>query len=340
MEIITAFLLVLAMVVSCGHKADYGKSEPQFTDEVRLPTTPVKDQGDSPLCWIYGMLATIESEHGSMGDSVNLSVDYLARMFLREEGGRCWASRGQLAVSMRGMASMTLGLLRRYGAMPYDSYRARREVNYNVIERKMALMARSAPTLSKFLGGFDDLFDHAVDFLPTKVFMLGAQYSPLEFGHSVCRDDEYVALTSFSHHPFGRPFVLETADNQWNDEYLNVPIDTLMAVMETSISNGHAVCWEGDVSESGFSFADGIATLGSDEHPCTQQERQREFECGRITDDHVMALIGLAHDRQGRRYFIAKNSWGTENRFGGFMYLSFNYVRMKTIAAIVNLVRS
>jgi bleomycin hydrolase len=34
------------------------------------------------------------------------------------------------------------------------------------------------------------------------------------------------------------------------------------------------------------------------------------------------------------RFFIAKNSWGTGNPYGGYMYLSFNYVKLKTIAIL------
>ena len=32
----------------------------RFIEDVRLKTTPVKNQGNSDLCWMYAMLATIE----------------------------------------------------------------------------------------------------------------------------------------------------------------------------------------------------------------------------------------------------------------------------------------
>ena len=48
-----------------------------------------------------------------------------------------------------------------------------------------------------------------------------------------------------------------------------------------------------------------------------------------------MCLIGIAHDKKGHPYFIAKNSWGTDNPYGGLMYLSFDYVKMKTIAVVM-----
>ena len=108
----------------------------------------------------------------------------------------------------------------------------------------------------------------------------------------------------------------------------------MMKRIERSIRRGHPVCWEGDISENGFSFAHGIADLPND-RPCTQQERQKAFETRRTTDDHCMALVGLAHDKQGKRYIIAKNSWGAIGRYHGYIFMSEQYIKMKTIAVMV-----
>ena len=99
--------------------------------------------------------------------------------------------------------------------------------------------------------------------------------------------------------------------------------------------DGHPVCWEGDISEPGFDFRRGCATLPDERHEPTQADRQRAFEQFQTTDDHCMELCGLARDADGHLFFIAKNSWGTDNPYRGFMYLSYNYVRMKTIAIVV-----
>ena len=120
-------------------------------------------------------------------------------------------------------------------------------------------------------------------------------------------------------------------DNRTRDAFLNVPIGKLTGLIEAALSAGHAVCWEGDMSEPGFSFEDGKADIVP-RAVCTQAARQRLFERRKTTDDHVMELIGLARDHQGRRWFIAKNSWGTHNRYGGWMYLSREYVYLKTVA--------
>ena len=71
--------------------------------------------------------------------------------------------------------------------------------------------------------------------------MLGAEYTFKEFAHSVCKKDEYIALTSFTHHPFGEAFALEIPDNRSGDLFQNIPIDDLMQRIYRSIRAGHPV---------------------------------------------------------------------------------------------------
>lgn len=327
--------LFLAAVLLCGCE-EKKEGAAQFTDEVRLPMTEVKDQGRSQFCWIYAMLATIETEHIGRGDSVSLSADYVIRQYLTEQTRRYYLSNFRTPVSERGTAPMLLRLIQRSGAEPTHSFHPRKQVDYSVLSRRLMQRTRLQPTLGDAMRQADDLLDEATDFLPLHVFMLSAEYTPLEFAHSVCRRDEYTALTSFTHHPFGQSFAIEVPDNLYADTCLNVPIDTLMQRIDRSLRTGHPVCWEGDISEKGFSFEKGIATLpplrGSES---VQQRRQREFETRRTTDDHCMMLMGIARDPQGRRYYIAKNSWGKDNPYGGLMYLSEDYVRLKTVLVVM-----
>ena len=327
-------LLGVVLLGGCGDNGNRGNVAEQFTDEVRLPMTDVKQQGSSQFCWIYAMLGTIETEHIARGDSVSLSADYLIRQYLAEQTRSYFLSKGQRAICQRGMATMTLRLLHRYGAEPTHALRPKEETDYGVVVRKLTQMARMQYSLAEVDRRADELLDEATGFLPNRVFMLGAEYTPLEFAHSVCRKDEYTALTSFTHHPFGQSFVLEVPDNLYADTCLNVPLDTLMQHIDQSLRTGHPVCWEGDITEPGFSFNRGVARV-STSHYVTQHQRQQAFENRSTTDDHCMVLIGMAHDRHGHRYYIAKNSWGTQNPYGGLMYLSADYVRLKTIMVVV-----
>lgn len=322
--------LFLSVLISCGkrqRKADMPAEK--FTVDLCLPTTPVKNQGTSSLCWVYGMLATIETEHIMRGDSVNLSPDYVARMYLSEQAGRRRLLpkkmlRNAPPVTTRGMSTMTIDLIQTYGLQHYDACHRRKDMDYQVLCRKLDRDVDAGKLLDEHIGT-----------LPRQVFMFGASYTPLEFAHSVCTDDEYTALTSFTHHPYGQRFPLEVPDNYFHNTFLNVPLDTMMNSIVRSLRAGHPVCWEGDITEPGFQFERGFAVLQNEDERVTTAGRQAAFETYQTTDDHVMEIVGLAHDRHGRRFFLCKNSWGTGNRFRGFMFLSENYVRMKTVAVVI-----
>ena len=327
----TVFLFLSFLVlISCGkQRGKVNVSEEKFTVELRLPTTPVKDQGSSSLCWVYAMLATLETEHIMRGDSVNLSPDYVARMYLSEQADRHRLLPNKVAKNMpsittRRMCTMALDLIQTYGLQHYDAYHRRLNMDYNVLCRKLDYGNDTEKLLDKYIGP-----------LPNQVFMFGALYTPLEFAHSVCTDDEYIALTSFTHYPYGQRFPLEVPDNYFHNTFLNVPLDTMMNRIVQSLRAGHPVCWEGDISEPGFLFGDGFAVLKHEDKKMTAERRQATFEAHRTTDDHVMEIVGLGHDQHGRRFFLCKNSWGTGNRYHGFMFLSENYVRMKTIAVVL-----
>lgn len=330
------FLLFIPLLLSaCSHRQG-GREAVTFRNEVVIPATPVKDQGRSPLCWAYAMLATIESERLVRGDSVNLSPGYLARMWLQEQARTCFLTKGRRRVSLRGMAAMTLDLMREYGMEPYDSYPQYNNVDWNLLCRTAMRVARHSPSLDRLDGWLGGILDRQAGYLPPTLFMLGMGYTPQQFAESVCLPGDYVALTSFTHHPFGSAFVLESPDNALFDTYYNVPIDSLMGTVEKSLRGGHPVCWEGDISEPGFDFANGLAVLSDETRPVGQKERQRAFESAATTDDHCIELCGLARDSHGRLYFLAKNSWGKSNRYRGYMYLSYNYVRLKTVAVVVS----
>ncbi len=153
--------------------------------------------------------------------------------------------------------------------------------------------------------------------MPRQVFMLGARYTPQEFAHSVCSPDEYVALTSDPTQPYGQMVVADYPDNWNRDTFLNLPQDSLVAVALRALRHRHPVCWEGDTGGRGFSFRRGMA-----HHTLTR----------RPNDDHCMAIVGLSRHPDGRLFFKMKNSWGTDNPYGGLMYMSQDYLRTSTVA--------
>ncbi len=341
-------IIVCSLVFACcGYKSQpsastAGKGEGRLPANTHLTrSTPVKNQGRSNLCWVYGMLGTIESEHIMKGDSVNLSVAYIARMMLREKALEYYFSKGKKEITMRGMASMLIHYIDKYGAQPYDCYEDPKDINYDVLCRKVEKLCQAAITKREGIGPLeshlDRLFDREMGYLPAQqVHMLGAEYTPQEFAHSVCSPEEYVQITSFTHHPFREYFALEVPDNHMHDQFLNLPLDEMMQHIRQAVEKGHPVCWEGDISEPGFqSPTNYFVDVKPVERPVTQKKRQEEFEQLQTTDDHVMEIIGtFKHNKQ--RYYVCRNSWGKSWGNQGLIYLSEDYVRLKTIAVYMS----
>ena len=240
---LSAYILLMALLIvsACGRKQQH-----QFTHDVLLPMTPVKDQGKTELCWAYAMLATIEIEHILRGDSVNLSAVYIGRKLKHYQ-----ESFANAPSSQRAMGQTLLNMIQREGIV-----------------------------------GYDVLPDDATDDLPTPqwVFMLGARYTPQEFAHSVCAPDEYLALTCQPDSPYYNKVEVVAPDNWEHNRLFNLPLDTLRAHIDKALKNRHPVCWE--------------------------------------SKGHAMAIVGLAHDENGKPYYVMKNSWGTDRPYDGLVYMS------------------
>jgi len=217
-----------------------------------------------------------------------------------------------------------------------------------------------------------NLFDTYLGELPATFTYQGKEYTPKSFAASLGLNmDDYIELTSFTHQPYYSKFVLEVPDNWEYEMIYNLPLDELIQTMDYALNNGHSVCWDGDVSEKGFSFTSGVAInpevkkvedysttdrarfeqMGEKErleevykfeqpYPevnVTPEIRQQGYESFVTTDDHLMHLVGITKDQNGTKYYITKNSWGTErNKFGGYLNMSESYVRAKTIYIMVH----
>jgi hypothetical protein len=200
----------------------------------------------------------------------------------------------------------------------------------------------------------------------------GVGYTPKSFTASLgINPDDYVEITSFTIFPFYTRGLLPIPDNWRKLDYYNVPIDEIIQIMDFSLNNGYTIAWDGDVSEKGFSHAKGVAIIpelektdqysASDkarlgkmtleertteaykfngpfpEVNVTQEFREEGYDKKQTTDDHLMHVTGIVKDQYGTKYYITKNSWGTErNSFGGYLNMSENYVRAKTISILVN----
>jgi aminopeptidase C len=219
--------------------------------------------------------------------------------------------------------------------------------------------------------GYDAVIDTYLGKLPETFTYNGKDYTPKSFADELGLNmDDYVSLTSYTHHPFYTKFAIEVEDNwRWADSY-NIPIDELMEVFDNAINTGYTVAWGSDVSEKGFT-RNGVAVVpdmkalesqaGSDEAhwlglpqsekdsklsqyiakpnkelEITQEMRQEAFDNYQTTDDHGMQIYGIAKDQTGKKYYMVKNSWGTTSKYKGIWYASEAFVKYKTMNIVVN----
>jgi aminopeptidase C len=179
----------------------------------------------------------------------------------------------------------------------------------------------------------------------------GKEYTPRTYADEVLglNMDDYISLSSFTHHPFYETFIIEVPDNwRWAESY-NLPLEELMEVMKYSIKNGYSFAWASDVSEKGFARGEGVAVVPEDdtklsealkkpmaEKSITQEMRQIAYDNWETTDDHGMQIFGIAKDQNGKEYFMVKNSWNTDSGRNGMWYASDAFVAYKTINIVLH----
>ena len=352
----------------------------KFTDVVVVKTTPVRDQNQSGTCWCFSGDTFLESEIiGSQNREIDLSEMYTVRMCYEEKALRFIRMYGQVNFSEGGGLLDVPYIIRKYGAMPEEAYPGMNygEDSHDHSEMVAALTAylksvyRGKKLSTAWFEGFKGILDAYFGKVPETFTYNGKTYTPQSYAESLnLYLDNYAALTSFTHHPFYQPFVLEVPDNWLFGLYMNVQLDELKAVIDNSLNNGHAVLWAADVSEDGFNFRRGFALMPKEkteaemteeernewaqisdgkrkeiakdikgpveEIEVTQESRQEMFDRQLTTDDHGMVIVGLATDQNGKRYYKVQNSWNTNQLYGGFFYVSESYLLAKTMSIMVN----
>ena len=362
---------MLAFSVSTAFGQGY-----QFTEVVTVPATPVKNQAATGTCWCFATTSFMESELLRMGKGTyDLSEMFIVRQKYMNQLQDNYLRRGNGNIGQGSLSHTFMNAYRQVGIVPeevytginYDSERH----NHSEMVRYMHAIADVAVKTKQRSPEYDkliaNLFDTYLGKLPEKFTYKGKEYTPKSFAESLGLNmDDYIELTSFTHHPYYVKFDVEVPDNWEHSLMYNLPLDEMMETVDYALTNGYTVCWDGDVSEKGFSFTNGVAInpevkkvedlsntdrarfekLGEKERleevfkferpypeiKVTPEVRQAGFESFVTTDDHLMHVTGITKDQNGTKYYITKNSWGTDrNKFGGYLNMSESFVRAKTI---------
>lgn len=314
-----------------------------------IKTTSVKNQANSGTCWSFAVVSMIESELMRLGKGeYDISEMYFARMAYLTKAERYFRLQGHLNFGGGGQAHDVFDVWKKWGIVPEDAYSGLVDgaTRHDHSEMDAVLVKIMEITQNPDIEGGDTKWKAAIDSVlniylgrvPNEFEYKNKRYTPQSFAKETgINPEDYIEITSFTHHPFYSKFVLEVPDNWSSGIYYNIPENELMLIIENALMNGYTVAWDGDVSDDvSFSANNGIAKLENDDNQVTPEIRQQNFDNFSTTDDHLMLLTGIGKDETGKKFFLTKNSWGTNKGNKGYWWMSENYIRMKTIAIMVN----
>lgn len=381
--------LALLAVVATGANAK-GKKQPKvdpnkpvFTIVKENPITSVKDQNRSGTCWAYSTLSYFESEIlKNTGKTYDLCESFVANKDYMDRAIQVVRYHGDMQFAQGGSAYDVYYVLKNYGICPEDAMPFPGSLygdslnNFNEFFSLLEPYVEGIATnkASKISGqwkvGFQGILDAYLGKCPENFTYEGKNYTPKSFASSLGLNmDDYVTITSYTHHPFYSQFVVEVQDNWRNPASYNLPMDEMMQIIDNAVMNGYTVAWGGDVSEPGFT-RDGLAYMidakkmqslqGSDmarwlglsaakrrniidslgcnvpEVQATQEMRQERFDNWELTDDHGMLIYGIAKDQNGKEYYMVKNSWGEAGKYKGTWYMTKTFIAANTMDYMVN----
>ena len=380
-------LALLALLATGANAAKPKKAarsnKPVFTTIKENPITSIKDQNRSGTCWDYSTLSYFESEIlKATGKTHDLCEAFVANKTYMDRAVQVVRLHGDCQFAQGGSAYDVLHILKNQGicpedAMPFPGSLYGDSLNnfnefFGQLEPYVAGIAKSTANKisSQWKVGLQGILDAYLGQCPEKFTYEGKEYTPKSFAASLGLNfDDYVTITSYSHHPYYTQYAVEVQDNWRNPLSWNLPMEDMARILENAVMNGYTVAWGGDVSEPGFTRkglayfvdtkkAEGLS--GSDmarwlklspakrtnlidslgckvpELEPTAEQRQQRFDNWELTDDHGMLIFGIAKDQHGKEYYMVKNSWGETGDYKGIWYMTKNYIVANTMDFMVN----
>jgi bleomycin hydrolase len=354
-----------------------------FEDKIVLSATSVKNQHRTGTCWSFAGLSLLESEMIRNGKpEVDLSAMFIVYHTYIEKARKYVRMHGNTNFSAGGALHDVTNMIRKYGIVPEEIYRG---LNYGeakhvhgeldqLLKNQVDVIIKNpnsklspvwiesiTKTLDSYLGEIPESFEYK-----------GTTYTPISFAREFVglNMNDYIEISSYSHHPFYTKFIIEIPDNWSWDEVYNVPLNVLEEIMDYALESGYSIGWAADVSERGFMSGNkGIAIMPAkkvvdmtnaeisrwenlterqredemyringpvSEIEVTQEHRQVSFDNYQTTDDHGMHIVGTATDQTGKIWYKVKNSWGNYNLFNGYFYASKPYFNYKTMSIMLH----
>ncbi len=331
----------------------------KFTTVIEIPATSVKSQGKTGTCWSFSTSSFIESEIKRVsGLDVDISEMYIVRTTYDDKGWNYVMRQGNAQFSEGGLAHDLMNAVSKNGLVPQEAFTGLfgEQISYDhtkIIPELKDVLDRyikedstvtnwekqTKVILDKNIGSYIETFEYNGKIYTPKEFLIITKLLP----------DDYVTLTTFTHQPYFSKFILNIPDNFSSGSFYNMPLNEYMNIIDLALKNGYTVELDIDVSEPTFSQKTGVAIIAKnkednkkglteivEELVITPVFRQAEFENYNTTDDHLMHITGIVKDQKGNKYYKVKNSWGTDVANGGYIYISENYMQLKSISIMIH----
>lgn len=313
-------LIALCLALTAGAQtADTTSAEGyRFTDTKIIPTTAVKDQSRSGTCWCFSTLSFLESEIlRAGGPAMHLSEMWIVRHSFMDKAEKYVRMHGTINFAEGGASHDVTEGIKAHGIVPFEVYPG---LNYGtekpdfhelsvVLKAYLDAVVKTGDKSGKALStawkrGFDAILDEYFGPLPETFTYEGKEYTPETFAAQLPIDlDNYIDISSFTHHPFYTQFIIEVPDNwMWGTVY-NVPLDEMMQIIDHALEQGYTVSWGTDVSEKGFSRTKAIGIVPeADTESMSGTEAER---WGKLTDREKEAAL-YKFDKPGKERTITQ----------------------------------
>ncbi|MCK4889282.1 MAG: aminopeptidase [Candidatus Aminicenantes bacterium] len=366
---IIIFILIFTVTASFLESKKKEKAAYKFKITKQLPATSVKHQGGTGTCWIFSAHSFLESEIlRAGGGDVDLSEMFIARHAYTDKATRFVHMHGDANFSSGGQFHDVTDQIRKYGIVPENIFSGKLKGQFRHNHGELVtilrgfldgvIKRRGKKLTPVWMDAFQAILDIYLGKHPGEFKYKEKTYTPETFFKSLqINMDDYIEITSYSHHPFYKKFRLEIPDNwSYDRNYYNVPMNELLDIASDALKNGYTFGWDADMSDKFFSKDKMDVALVPEkewekwtkkeqkekilkpvkEKNVTQEMRQESFNNWTTTDDHLMHIIGTAIDQNNKKFFLMKNSWGTDRKYKGFHYISEEYFKLRTICLLVN----
>ena len=330
----------------------------EFTAIKLLPATPVKNQANTGTCWCFSTTSLLESQcMKNMKQEFDLSEMFTVRNIYIEKARNYVLRQGKAQFGQGGLGHDVIRAVSLYGAVPDSIYSGlkpgQKTYNHSALEYQLQQyltdVLKKRPLPDNWLDGYTKILDENLGEVPASFKYNGKAYTSQSFARDVMKfnADDYLNITSFTHHPYYKPFILEAPDNFANGSFYNLPLQMMIDAVKDAVNKGYTVMWDADVSNNGFRQNKGLAlnvgnigkedpfTTDTKEESWNASKRQSLYENLTTEDDHLMHIVGTEKSKEGKLFFIVKNSWGKVGPYDGYINVSESYFAINTVSLVI-----